>query len=85
VLARIRRALKLGGQFYASFKGGTGEGRDTLDRYYNYPSQDWLQQQYAAAGRWEAFAIETSADKGYDDQPATILHVIARKAATRSD
>jgi SAM-dependent methyltransferase len=81
VLARIWRALKPGGQFYASFKAGTGEGRDTLDRYYNYPSQEWLRQRYAAAGDWEEFAIEASADKGYDDQPATILQVMVRKPA----
>jgi hypothetical protein len=73
--------LKPGGRFYASFKAGTGEGRDTLDRYYNYPTQDWLRQKYAAAGDWETLAIETSADKGYDDQPATILHVLAGKPA----
>jgi SAM-dependent methyltransferase len=85
VLVRIWRALKPGGQFYASFKAGTGEGRDTLERYYNYPSQDWLRQQYVDAGDWNSFAIEASADKGYDDQPATILHVVAEKAAAAID
>jgi SAM-dependent methyltransferase len=79
VLERIWLALKPGGQFYASFKAGTGEGRDTLDRYYNYPSQDWLRRQYAEAGHWDSVAIESSDDKGYDGQPATILHVVARK------
>ena len=37
MLTLIRRALKPGGTFYASYKTGEGDGRDTLDRYYNYP------------------------------------------------
>ncbi|KIZ44723.1 MULTISPECIES: class I SAM-dependent methyltransferase [Rhodopseudomonas] len=79
VLSRIWRALRPGGYFYASFKAGDGEGRDRLDRYYNYPSPDWLRAQYAEAGDWASLAIETSEDKGYDNEPATILHVLARK------
>ncbi|MDB5582950.1 MAG: SAM-dependent methyltransferase, partial [Bradyrhizobium sp.] len=42
VLTLIWRALKPGGHFYASFKAGDADGRDTLNRYYNYPSPDWL-------------------------------------------
>ena len=42
ILALIWRALKPGGDFYASYKAGDAEGRDTLNRYYNYPSPDWL-------------------------------------------
>ncbi len=42
VLSLIRRALKPGGVFFASYKEGEVGGRDALDRYYNYPSQDWL-------------------------------------------
>jgi len=80
VLARIWRALRPGGWFYASFKAGEAEGRDKLDRYYNYPSSDWLRARYAGAGDWESVAIDTSADKGFDNEPATILHVLARKA-----
>ena len=51
ILARIHRALKPSGVFYASFKIGEGDGRDNLGRYYNYPSPEWLQTTYAAAGR----------------------------------
>ncbi|WP_296515077.1 class I SAM-dependent methyltransferase [Rhodopseudomonas sp.] len=80
VLARIWRALQPGGFFYASFKAGDAEGRDKLARYYNYPSPDWLRAQYADAGSWDSVVIETSEDKGFDGEPATILHVLARKA-----
>ena len=54
ILARIHRALKVGGVFYASFKAGDGDGRDSLGRYYNYVSADWLRAAYAAAGPWQA-------------------------------
>ncbi len=53
VLTLIWRALKPGGHFYASFKTGDAEGRDTLDRYYNYPSPDWLRATYSGAGTLE--------------------------------
>jgi len=42
VLARIWRALKPAGYFYASYKAGSVDGRDKLNRYYNYPTPDWL-------------------------------------------
>ena len=79
VLARIWRALKAEGVFYASYKEGDGDGRDTLDRYYNYPSQDWLRATYADAGSWNALSIETGEVMGFDNQWATMLFVVARK------
>jgi len=79
VLARIWRALKAEGVFYASYKEGDGDGRDTLDRYYNYPSQDWLRGTYADAGSWNALSIETGEVMGFDNQWATMLFVVARK------
>jgi SAM-dependent methyltransferase len=80
VLARIWRALKAEGVFYASYKEGDGDGRDTLDRYYNYPSQDWLRGTYADAGSWNSLSIETGEVIGFDNQWATILFVVARKS-----
>ena len=59
VLKRIWRALRPGGTFYASFKTGDAEGRDTLDRYYNYPTPEWLRETYASAGNWSSVDIET--------------------------
>jgi SAM-dependent methyltransferase len=49
ILTRIHRALKVGGVFYASYKTGDGDGRDSLGRYYNYVSPEWLRAAYAAA------------------------------------
>ena len=81
VLSLIWRALKSGGVFYASYKEGDTGGRDTLDRYYNYPSQDWLRATYAAAGRWGSLSMEPGEVKGFDDKMASMLFVVAKKAA----
>jgi SAM-dependent methyltransferase len=80
VLARIWRALKAGGYFYASFKTGDAEGRDTLNRYYNYPSSDWLRATYAKAANWSSFSIEEGEVRGFDGKQAAMLFVVARKA-----
>ena len=59
VLTLVWRALKPAGCFYASYKAESADGRDRLNRYYNYPSPDWLRANYAEAGRWSSFSIET--------------------------
>jgi SAM-dependent methyltransferase len=79
ILARIHRALKNNGVFYASFKVGEGDGRDTLGRYYNYPSADWLKTTYDSAGDWRLLTSETSQIKSFDEAPATMLHLVVRK------
>jgi SAM-dependent methyltransferase len=79
VLALIWRALKPGGHFYASFKTGEADGRDTLNRYYNYPSPDRLRDNYASAGSWSSLSIETGEVRGFDNEQAAMLFVVARK------
>jgi predicted TPR repeat methyltransferase len=79
VLALVRRALVSGGYFYASFKTGAAEGRDSLNRYYNYPRPDWLRAAYAEAGNWSSMSIETGEVRGFDGEPAQMLFVVARK------
>jgi len=79
VLARIWRALKPAGYFFASYKEGEADGRDTLDRYYNYPSPDWLRATYAEAGNWNSLSIESGQVIGFDDKMASMLFVVARK------
>jgi SAM-dependent methyltransferase len=81
ILKRIWRALKAGGTFYASFKIGEGhDGRDLLGRYYNYPSPEWLETVYAAAGQWQSLTSDISEIKSFDETPATMLHLIKRKS-----
>jgi len=82
VLARVRRALKPDGIFYASYKIGHRDGgRDSLGRYYNYPSPEWLQSAYAASGAWHQLKSDTSEINSFDEAPATMLHIVVRKAA----
>lgn len=80
ILTRIHRALKADGVFYASFKSGDGDGRDSLGRYYNYVSADWIRATYAVAGSWQPLSFDTSEIKSFDDTPATMLHLVMRKA-----
>ena len=79
ILGLIWRALKPGGVFYASYKAGDAEGRDTLNRYYNYASPDWLRANYTSAGNWSSLEIETGEVMGFDNQRAAMLFVVARK------
>ncbi|MEO6841076.1 MAG: class I SAM-dependent methyltransferase [Bradyrhizobium sp.] len=81
ILDRIHRALKPSGVFYASFKIGEGDGRDNLGRYYNYPSPEWLQATYAAAGQWDSLSSDTGVVKSFDETPATMLHLTVRNSA----
>ena len=79
ILARIWRAMKAEGVFYASYKEGDGDSRDTLNRYYNYPSPDWLRATYSEAGNWNSLSIETGEVIGFDDKMAKMLIVVAGK------
>jgi SAM-dependent methyltransferase len=80
VLALIWRALKPAGHFYASFKAGEADGRDKLNRYYNYPSPDWLRANYSSAGSWSSLSIETGEVRGFDNEWAAMLFVVAQKS-----
>jgi SAM-dependent methyltransferase len=79
ILTLIWRALRPAGYFYASYKTGDIEGRDALNRYYNYPSPDWLRATYEAAGGWSSWSIETGEVTGFDNKRATMLFVVAQK------
>lgn len=79
ILSRIYRALRPGGAFVASFKAGTGEGRDGMGRYYNYPTSEALLAAYAAAG-WTDLVLETNMGSGFDALPTQWLWMTAKKA-----
>jgi SAM-dependent methyltransferase len=81
ILRLIWRAMKPAGAFFASYKTGDGDGRDALNRYYNYPSLDWLRTTYAEAGQWNSLSIESGEVRGFDDKTAPMLFVVARKGA----
>lgn len=79
IIARIHAALKDKGVFYASYKAGTVEGRDELDRFYNYPSPDWLLDVYQQLS-WDQITIDEAKGSGYDNKPTDWLHVMAVKS-----
>src|SRR5205823_15088134 len=78
-VAIVWGALKHEDYYYASYKAGNAGGRDTLNRYYNDPSQDWLRATYADAGNWNSLSIESGEVKGFDDKMASMLFVVAQK------
>lgn len=78
-IRRIHTALRGGGLFYASYKAGDSDGRDAFDRYYNYPSEDWLKAEIYTSSDWESIDIQSGKGSGYDHQPTDWLHVTARK------
>jgi SAM-dependent methyltransferase len=81
VLARIWRALRPGGWHMATYKSGGEEGRDMLDRYFNYLSPAQAESYYRQAGDWSEFSMTEGVGGGYDDRPSSWVNVIARKSA----
>ena len=80
ILVRIHRALKPDGLFYASYKVGHGDGRDSLGRYYNFPSRETLTATYIRAGEWIGLTMEEAPGSGYDGAPSIGVHVMAIRA-----
>jgi SAM-dependent methyltransferase len=83
-IARIHRALRPGGHFVASFKAGTGEGRDSLGRYYNYPDAEALLAYFQAAANWATLQLTEVDGGGYDGLPTRWLWAHATKALVPS-
>ncbi|MBR1086509.1 class I SAM-dependent methyltransferase [Bradyrhizobium manausense] len=79
ILGRIHRALKPSGVFYASYKIGEVDGRDSLGRYYSYVSPEWLATTYASAGPWITLSSETNVIQSFDQTPASMLNLVVRK------
>ncbi|MBW7974948.1 class I SAM-dependent methyltransferase [Bradyrhizobium sp. BR 10289] len=81
ILARIHRALKPSGVFYASYKMGESDGRDSLGRYYSYVSPEWLAATYASAGPWTTLSSDTNVIQSFDETPANMLNLVVRKVS----
>ena len=67
ILAKVQRALRPGGVFYASYKAGEAEGRDRFGRFFNYPDAAWLKaaamtrSRHAGCMRQRSSCLETDA------------------------
>lgn len=66
MLRLIYRALKPAGLHYASYKGGGAEGRDSIDRYFNYLTLDEVKRAYAQAGEWALIDAQEYFGGGYE-------------------
>ena len=66
VLARIYAALKPGGIHFATYKSGGIEGRDSVGRYYNYPSAEELRTFYAQSAAWDIALVEDYVGGGFE-------------------
>lgn len=81
VLGRIWTALKPEGWHMATYKSGGVEGRDDLDRYFNYLSHEQAEAFYRAAGDWELLELTHGEGPGYKGRRSPWVNVIARKPA----
>lgn len=78
VLARIARALKPGGWFFANYKLGSGDARDDLGRLYNFPPRVDLLELYRAGG-WELADLQDYRAGGMDKVERDWIAVTARR------
>jgi SAM-dependent methyltransferase len=78
-LSAIRQALKQGGLHYASYKLGTGEGRDSLGRLHNFPDREWIEAAYRSAG-FETLATAIFRGAGADGVVRDWIALTSRKA-----
>lgn len=66
ILRRIHRALGHGGMHFASYKNGGRAGRDSLGRYFNYPTLEQLLSAYEKSGAWSVQCAEEYVGGGYE-------------------
>jgi len=79
VLARVHRALRPGGWHWASYKDGTGGGRDEFGRFFSFIPAERLDAAYRQAGRWSELAIGSQPGASFYSGATTWHHVLARK------
>ncbi|MDQ3145139.1 MAG: methyltransferase domain-containing protein [Pseudomonadota bacterium] len=78
-LARIFAALKPSGLHFASYKSGGHEGRDSVGRYYNYPSGEELQGFYRQSAPWQIMNFVEYVGGGYPNGSGPWAAIIARR------
>jgi SAM-dependent methyltransferase len=66
ILGKIFEALKPGGTHMATFKAGGVEGRDSMGRYYNYPTEEELREFYLNSAPWHIENTQRYLGGGYE-------------------
>ncbi len=80
VLARIHRAVRPGGWFFANYKLGDGDERDRFGRLYNFAPREHLLDLYRDAG-WALEEVFDYRDGGLDKVERDWIAITARKLA----
>jgi SAM-dependent methyltransferase len=79
VLTRIHRALRPGGWHWASYKDGTGGGRDEFGRFFSYLPAERVEAAYRRAAPWAELEVGTGESLRHFSSPTLWHNVLARK------
>jgi hypothetical protein len=79
ILAKIYRALRIGGIHFATYKSGGAEGRDSVGRYYNYPTAMELRSFYSKAASWDIVEIQEYVGGGFETGKGPWVAIEARR------
>jgi SAM-dependent methyltransferase len=79
VLSRIHRALRRSGWHWASYKDGTGAGRDQGGRFFSFIPLARLEAAYRSAGPWSELTVDTQQGDAFFRGPTMWHGVQARK------
>lgn len=80
VLSKIHTALKPGGLHFATYKAGGKDGRDSVGRYYNYPTAAELRTFYLDSARWNIIAIDEYVGGGFEGGNGPWAAIEARRS-----
>jgi SAM-dependent methyltransferase len=78
VLARVYRAVRPGALFFANYKLGQGDDRDSFGRLYSFAPREQLLDLYRQAG-WQLDTVEDYRDGGLDKVMRDWIAITARK------
>ena len=78
VLARIHRALRPGGWFFANYKLGQGDARDDLGRLYNFAPREDLLAMYRQLG-WDLVDLNDYRAGGMDNVERDWIAITAQR------
>jgi cyclopropane fatty-acyl-phospholipid synthase-like methyltransferase len=81
ILTSLSIALRPSGVLFLTVKGGKGQGRDRLQRFYAYYTEDELSGLITSAGPLDIFWRDNWSGRGFDGTPSKMIAFMARKAA----
>ncbi|WP_324750060.1 methyltransferase domain-containing protein [Sphingomonas sp. LY54] len=79
ILCRIFAALKPLGLHFASYKTGRSEGRDSVGRYYNYPSHEELLNFYRQSAPWQIANVTEYVGGGFEKGSGPWVAIITQR------